>query len=68
LVADLQAGEQIRLFIPAGQHLIGVTTAKGGLCLGGSDQFSVENVQAKPLLLRIAAERGKPIAIKPSAF
>jgi hypothetical protein len=68
LVANLQAGEQVRLFLPDGEHLIGVTTAKGGLCRKGSDQLSVETTQAEPLLLRIAGERGRSITIKPSAF
>lgn len=68
LVANIQAGEQVRLFIPDGTHLIGVTTAKGGLCLQGSDQISVEITQVEPLLLRIAGESGNPITIKPSAF
>ena len=68
LVANLQAGEQVRLFIPLGTHLIGVTTAKGGLCLKGSDQFTIEITQGEPVLLRMAAERGKPITIRPSAF
>lgn len=67
LVADLQAGEQVRLFVPNGEHLIGVTV-KGGFCITGSDQIAVEATPSKPHLLRIATKVGDPIKIQQSAF
>ncbi len=67
LVAELEAGEQIRVFVQAGEHLIGVT-AKGGVCVSGSDQISIIVSEAKPVLLRIAAKLGDSTKIKRSAF
>lgn len=65
LVADLRAGEQIRLYVEEGPHLVGVS---GERCLGGASQASVEVTRAKPVLLRISAGSGAGMRIEPSAF
>jgi len=65
LVADLRPGEQIRLFLEEGQHLVGVSAAG---CIGGADQASVDVSRAKPVLLRIAAVHGYDLTIELSAF
>jgi hypothetical protein len=66
-VAKLLQREQLRLFLEEGKHLVGVT-ADQGVCLGGSDQQSIEVSRAKPVLLRIAAGNGLGVKIQPSAF
>jgi hypothetical protein len=65
LVADLRPGEQIRLFLEEGKHLVGVSAAG---CIGGADQASVDVSRAKPVLLRIAAVHGYDLTIELSAF
>ena len=65
LVADLRPSEQIRLFLEAGQHLVGVSTAG---CLGGVDQTSIYVTRARPVLLRIAAGPTRGLTIQLSAF
>jgi hypothetical protein len=67
LVAELEAGEQMRLFVQAGEHLVGVTV-KGGVCVTGSDQISIGVSEDKPVLLRLAAKFGDSIKFKRSAF
>jgi hypothetical protein len=66
-VAKLLQREQIRLFVEEGKHLVGVT-ADQGVCLGGSDQQSIEVTRARPVLLRIAAGNGLGVKLEPSAF
>ena len=66
-VAKLLQGEQIRLFVEEGDHLVGAS-ADAGICLGGSDQEPIKVTRAKPVLLRIAAGNGLGIQIEPSAF
>jgi len=65
LVADLRPGEQIRLFLEEGRHLVGVSAAG---CIGGADQASIDVSRAKPVLLRIAAVHGYDLTIELSAF
>jgi len=63
--AELRPGEQARLYVEEGKHLIGVTTEG---CLGGEDQTAIEATRARPFLLRIRAGGGDGIQIEPSAF
>ena len=65
LVADLRPGEQIRLFLEEGPHLVGVSAAG---CLGGADQVSIDASRARPVILRIAALHGYDLTIEQSAF
>ena len=65
LVADLKASEQIRLYVPEGPHLVGVS---GERCLGGADQASVDVTRAQPVLLRVSMGGGVGMKIEPSAF
>lgn len=64
-VVDLRSGEQARLFVEEGEHVVGVS-AEG--CLGGADQTSVVVTRAKPTLLHIAAGHGEGMKIESSAF
>ena len=64
-VADLRTGEQVRLFVEEGEHVVGVSAER---CLGGTDQTSVVVTRAKPTLLHIAAGHGEGMKIEPSAF
>jgi hypothetical protein len=57
----------MRLFVQAGEHLVGVTV-KGGVCVTGSDQISIGVSEDKPVLLRLAAKFGDSIKFKRSAF
>jgi len=67
VVADLRPGEQARLFVEEGEHVIGVSS-EGSVCLGGTDQMSVAATRAKPTLLHIEAGHGDGVTIEPSAF
>ena len=67
VVADLRPGEQARLFVEEGEHVIGVSS-EGSVCLGGTDQMSVAATRAKPTLLHIEAGHGNGVTIEPSAF
>jgi hypothetical protein len=65
LVADLRPGEQIRLFLEEGQHLVGVSAAG---CIGGADQILIDVSRARPVLMRVAAVYGYDLTIGLSAF
>lgn len=64
-VADMRNSEQVRLFVKAGEHLVGVS-AEG--CFRGSDQLSIDATQEKLTLLRIEVALDDGLRIKPSAF
>lgn len=64
-VADLRPGEQIRLFLEEGPHLVGVRTEG---CIGGADQTSVDVSRARPVLLRVSAGASGALHIQLSAF
>ena len=66
-VADLRPGEQVRLFVEQGEHVVGASS-EGSVFLGGSDQISIIATPAKPILLHIEAGHGEGLKIELSAF
>jgi hypothetical protein len=67
LVVDLRPGEQARLYVDEGDHLIGASSSTS-VCITEPDQVTVNVTRAKPTLLRISAGGGEGIVIEPSAF
>jgi hypothetical protein len=67
LVVDLRPGEQARLFVDEGAHLVGAKSTTS-VCITEADQIQVDVTRAKPVLLRISAGSGEGLVIEPSAF
>ena len=67
LVVDLRTGEQARLFVEEGEHLVGASS-RTSTCFVEADQVTINVTRAKPVLLRISAGGGQGIEIEPSAF
>jgi len=65
-VADLEAAEKIELFVPLGEHIVGVTS--NGICGGGTAEAAVVLVPERQRILRIASGQSGDIYLHPTAF
>src|SRR5262245_17688043 len=65
-VADLATAEKVEVFIPLGEHIVGVTST--GLCGGGTAEASVVIALERQKILRIASGQSGDIYLQPSAF
>lgn len=65
-VADLAPAEKVELFIPLGEHLVGVTS--NGICGGGVSETAVVIIPERQRVLRIASGQSGDIYLQPTAF
>jgi len=65
-VADLAMAEKIEIFVPLGEHIVGVTA--NGICGGGAAEASVVIAPERQRILRIASGQSGDIYLQPSAF
>lgn len=65
-VADLAPAEKVEIFVPMGEHIVGVTP--NGLCGGGVAEAAVVIVLERQKILRIASGQSGDIYLQPSAF
>jgi hypothetical protein len=65
-VADLAPAEKVEIFVPMGEHIVGV--APNGLCGGGVAEAAVVIVLERQKILRIASGQSGDIFLQPSAF
>ena len=66
-VADLAPSEKVELFIPLGEHVVGVTPTEF-LCGGGTSEAAVVIRPESQKILRIASGQSGDIHLQPSAF
>jgi hypothetical protein len=65
-VADLAIAEKVEIFVPLGEHIVGVTA--NGICGGGAAEASVVIAPERQRILRIASGQSGDIYLQPSAF
>jgi hypothetical protein len=65
-VADLAPSEKVEVFIPIGEHIIGVTS--NGICGGGVAEAAVVIFPERQKILRIASGQSGDIYLQPTAF
>jgi hypothetical protein len=65
-VADLAPAEKVEIFVPMGEHIIGVTS--NGICGGGFAETAVVIALERQKILRIASGQSGDIYLQPSAF
>jgi hypothetical protein len=65
-VADLAPSEKVELFIPTGEHIVGVTS--NGICGGGVAEAAVVIFPERQKILRIASGQSGDIYLQPTAF
>ncbi|HXG50176.1 MAG TPA: hypothetical protein VNN77_02060 [candidate division Zixibacteria bacterium] len=65
-VADLAPSEKIELFVPYGEHVVGVVP--NGICGGGVAETAVVVAAERQKILRIASGQSGDIYLQPSAF
>ena len=65
-VADLASAEKVEIFVPLGEHIVGVTST--GFCGGGTAEASVVVAPERQRILRIASGQSGDIYLQPSAF
>lgn len=66
-VADLAPSEKVELFIPLGEHIVGVTSPNA-ICGGGVSEAAVIVGAERQKILRIASGQSGDIYLQPSAF
>ncbi|HUK40734.1 MAG TPA: hypothetical protein VLX11_06820 [Candidatus Acidoferrales bacterium] len=66
-VADLAPSEKVELYVPLGEHIVGVTSSSS-FCGGGAFEASVVVAPERQKILRIAAGQSGDIYLQPSAF
>jgi hypothetical protein len=65
-VADLAPAEKVEIFVPMGEHIVGVTS--NGICGGGVAETAVVIALERQKILRIASGQSGDIYLQPSAF
>jgi len=65
-VADLAPSEKVEVFVPVGEHIVGVTS--NGICGGGASEAAVVIALERQKILRIASGQSGDIYLQPSAF
>ncbi|MGH7812082.1 MAG: hypothetical protein ACREP5_17535 [Candidatus Binatia bacterium] len=65
-VADLAPAEKVEIFVPMGEHIVGVTS--NGICGGGVAETAVVIGLERQKILRIASGQSGDIYLQPSAF
>jgi type IV pilus biogenesis protein CpaD/CtpE len=65
-VADLAPAEKVEIFVPMGEHIVGVTS--NGMCGGGVAETAVVIGLERQKILRIASGQSGDIYLQPSAF
>ena len=65
-VADLAPSEKVELFVPSGEHIVGVTS--NGVCGGGVAVAAVVIFPERQKILRIASGQSGDIYLQPTAF
>jgi hypothetical protein len=65
-VADLAPSEKVELYIPSGEHIVGVTS--NGICGGGVAEAAVVIFPERQKILRIASGQSGDIYLQPTAF
>jgi type IV pilus biogenesis protein CpaD/CtpE len=65
-VADLAPAEKVEIFVPMGEHIVGVTS--NGICGGGFAETAVVIALERQKILRIASGQSGDIYLQPSAF
>jgi hypothetical protein len=65
-VADLAPSEKVELFVPSGEHIVGVTS--NGICGGGVAEAAVVIFPERQKILRIASGQSGDIYLQPTAF
>jgi hypothetical protein len=65
-VADLAPSEKVELFVPSGEHIVGVTS--NGICGGGIAEAAVVIFPERQKILRIASGQSGDIYLQPTAF
>ena len=65
-VADIASAEKVEIFVPLGEHIVGVTST--GYCGGGTAEASVVIAPERQRILRIASGQSGDIYLQPSAF
>jgi hypothetical protein len=65
-VADLAPSEKVEVFIPTGEHIVGVTS--NGICGGGVAEAAVVIFPERQKILRIASGQSGDIYLQPTAF
>jgi hypothetical protein len=65
-VADLAPSEKVELFVPSGEHIVGVTS--NGICGGGVAETAVVIFPERQKILRIASGQSGDIYLQPTAF
>ena len=66
-VADLRPSEKVELFVPVGEHIVGVTSPNA-ICGGGTSETMVTIAPERERILRIASGQSGDIYLQPSAF
>ena len=65
-VADLDTAEKVEVFVPLGEHIVGVTS--NGICGGGTAEAAVVVAPERQKILRIASGQSGDIYLQPTAF
>jgi hypothetical protein len=65
-VADLAPSEKVEVFVPTGEHIVGVTS--NGICGGGVAEAAVVIFPERQKILRIASGQSGDIYLQPTAF
>jgi hypothetical protein len=65
-IADLAPSEKVELFVPSGEHIVGVTS--NGICGGGVAEAAVVVFPERQKILRIASGQSGDIYLQPTAF
>ena len=65
-VADLAPAEKVEIFVPMGEHIVGVIS--NGICGGGFAETAVIIALERQKILRIASGQSGDIYLQPSAF